>query len=143
MSWRRYTEDGLRAAVAASTSFAGVLRCLGLKPAGGTHRHIRNMVIKFNIDHRHFTGSAHNKGKKQPKKTPDQILVNGYIDRPRCYLLRRALIAIGRRYECAGCGCSDWMGKPLTLEVHHLNGDWLDNRAENLQFKCPNCHSQD
>lgn len=25
---------------------------------------------------------------------------------------------------------------------HHKNGDWRDNRAYNLRFLCPNCHSQ-
>lgn len=27
------------------------------------------------------------------------------------------------------------------LEIHHINGDCSDNREENLQLLCPNCHS--
>ena len=36
-----------------------------------------------------------------------------------------------------------WMtGEWPALQVDHKNRDFLDDRAENLQFLCPNCHSQ-
>ena len=28
------------------------------------------------------------------------------------------------------------------LAVDHVDGDWRNDRAENLRFLCPNCHSQ-
>lgn len=43
---------------------------------------------------------------------------------------------------CANCGISEWLGKPLSMHLHHINGVKTDNRLENMQLICPNCHSQ-
>ena len=46
-------------------------------------------------------------------------------------------------YICASCGnLGEWMGKKLILELEHKNGTKNDHRLANLQFLCPNCHSQ-
>jgi len=47
------------------------------------------------------------------------------------------------KHECSKCGQKpEWLGSPLTLDVDHVNKNWLDDRLENLRFLCPNCHSQ-
>jgi hypothetical protein len=57
--------------------------------------------------------------------------------------LKRRLIREGlKASRCETCGISEWQGKPLSLALHHINGDGHDNRLENLQLLCPNCHSQ-
>lgn len=46
-------------------------------------------------------------------------------------------------YECKECGQGlEWNGKPLTLQLEHINGVRDDNRIDNLCFLCPNCHTQ-
>lgn len=55
------------------------------------------------------------------------------------YVRRHKLI----EYKCSICGnTGTWMGKPLGLQLHHINGCNNDNRLENLTYVCPNCHSQ-
>jgi 5-methylcytosine-specific restriction endonuclease McrA len=43
---------------------------------------------------------------------------------------------------CQGCGLTEWLGKPLTMHIDHINGKPNDHRIENLRMLCPNCHSQ-
>jgi 5-methylcytosine-specific restriction endonuclease McrA len=44
--------------------------------------------------------------------------------------------------RCERCGLTEWLGAPICIELHHRNGDGRDNRPENLELRCPNCHSQ-
>jgi len=57
--------------------------------------------------------------------------------------LKRRLLREGLKDNlCERCGISEWLAAPLSLALHHINGNGRDNRLENLQFLCPNCHSQ-
>ncbi len=57
-------------------------------------------------------------------------------------LLKKRLINEGlKENKCEKCGISEWNNKPITLELHHINGNRYDNRLENLQILCPNCHA--
>jgi hypothetical protein len=62
--------------------------------------------------------------------------------RGRGHLKRRLLEAGLLPRRCEECGISEWRGRSLSLELHHVNGRGRDNRLENLQMLCPNCHSQ-
>lgn len=42
---------------------------------------------------------------------------------------------------CEICGLKEWQGVEIPLELHHKNGNRLDNSFENLQIVCPNCHA--
>ena len=49
---------------------------------------------------------------------------------------------IKQRNSCWNCGITEWMGKPITLELEHIDGNSENNLEENLSILCPNCHSQ-
>jgi ParB-like chromosome segregation protein Spo0J len=71
----------------------------------------------------------------------DQLFVAGRR-RQRGHLKMRLFKAGLKERRCERCGITEWQGKPLNMQLHHINGDGHDNRLENLELLCANCHSQ-
>ena len=100
---------------------------------------MRERIKADSIDVSHFHKMQGEKCGKIPLK---EILVNGSLYN-RAHLKKR-LIAVGLlKNECSLCGNSGvWMGRSLSLQLEHKNGNPSDNRIKNLDILCPNCHSQ-
>jgi Bacterial regulatory proteins, luxR family/HNH endonuclease len=79
----------------------------------------------------------------RPAKMPiEELLVVGRKATNRAHLKTRLIKEGLKENRCEICGIAEWQGSPLNMELHHVNGDGLDNRLENLQLLCGNCHSQ-
>jgi transposase-like protein len=78
----------------------------------------------------------------RPRAAPVEVIFAEGVPRNRGHLKQRLQQAGLLPDACEACGLSEWRGRPLTLQLHHRNGDNLDNRIENLAVLCANCHSQ-
>ncbi|MFB6518622.1 HNH endonuclease [Streptomyces sp. NPDC056401] len=137
-------EDLLRSATPKATSYADLMRTLGLEVNDVNRRRVRRRVAQLELDVSHFTRRPWASQTASPRLiAPDTLTVlpegSARLNRPR---LHRALQEIGVPCVCASCGNpGEWLGRPITLHIDHISGDWLDNRRENLRYLCPNCHA--
>jgi 5-methylcytosine-specific restriction endonuclease McrA len=78
----------------------------------------------------------------RPQALPLEILLVSNKRRGRRNIKQRLIAAGLKEDRCENCGISEWRDEQLCLQLHHRNGDGLDNRLDNLMLLCPNCHSQ-
>ncbi len=141
---KRWTQENLHDAVKSSRSFRQVLIKLGLKPAGGNYKQIQKWIKDLKMDSSHFTGIGWNVGLMfDPHKTVPikNILVKD--SNYQSHKLKKRLIKEGfKDQKCEKCNWAQVSrdGR-VPLELNHINGNHNDNRLENLQILCPNCHS--
>lgn len=136
------TDEQFISIIKNSTTIAEVLFKLGYSTKGNSwgFSTVRRRMDELNLSSSDFKGkSVYLKQKKQIEEK-DILKPNCKHTRAvlRRFVLRNNLIP----YKCAICGCVEWQGKTLSLELDHINGINNDNRLENLRFLCPNCHSQ-
>lgn len=127
-----------------SSTISEVLFKLGYTVKGNSwgYSQVKRRMDDLNLDYSIFKGkSAVIKITKLNNVRKEDILKENCKHQRtvlRRYIIKNNLIP----YKCAICGCTEWQGKTLSLELDHINGINNDNRLENLRFLCPNCHSQ-
>lgn len=101
---------------------------------------IKKKLDKLNIDYGHLPKDIIFTWRRY---TLEEILVE---DSPYCggmqILLKRLKQERGWQHVCSVCHLSEWNGKPIPLEIDHIDGCHSNNRYENLRAICPNCHAQ-
>lgn len=108
----------------------------------------RNLKIKYDTLKKYlkilgidYKLNPHRKGLKHPdgRVSLEAKLNSNCTNAPK----RKRLIEDGIKDErCECCGLSEWMGKPIPLELHHKDFNHYNNSLDNLQILCSNCHMQ-
>lgn len=141
---RKFTDEQVIQAVPKSRAISHVLDYLGLRPAGGNYLTIQKKIKQLGLDTSHFHGSAWRRGKPSfynHTQSLESILVqhSTYVNTMK---LKKKLLQAGIfQHRCMACQLDAWLSQPIPLELHHVNGDRMDHRLENLQLLCPNCHA--
>ena len=88
--------------------------------------------------------SGNQSGKGFPKKSKGMTLME-YLAKSKdiqSNKVRKKLLQEGyKEHRCENCGLTEWLGQPIPLELHHIDGDRYNNTLENFQLLCPNCHA--
>lgn len=149
----KYTLEKLQEAVSKSTSFAQVIKGFNLKLTGGNYTMIKSRIKNYGIDTSHFKDKGWSKGltketsesvarvRSKMAYTREEILCKN-SPQTKGTQLKKLMIEEGIFYVCSFGHKAEWMGKPLTLHVDHIDGDRTNNEITNLRFLCPNCHQQ-
>tara|TARA_Y100000114_G_C11485124_1_gene197206 strand:- start:13 stop:453 length:441 start_codon:yes stop_codon:yes gene_type:complete len=128
--YRNYTDQQIIDAVKNSISIAEVCRKINIVAKGGNFRTVWRNIHRLGLDTSHMLHQGHNKGKRFK---PIKNYKSNY--RVKVCLLEK------RSHRCESCGLEKWMGKPIPLELHHVDGNSMNNEENNLQLLCPNCHA--
>jgi hypothetical protein len=88
------------------------------------------------------SGLGINKKGNGTKISLDEIL-SGLHPYYQTNKLRIRLIKEGiKKEQCEICKIETWLGKHVSLELDHIDGDSTNHKLKNLRIICPNCHSQ-
>lgn len=132
--WEKFTDEELKEIVQRSTSIRDLAINLGYSADSGSGASAVNEMLTIKkFDTSHFTGQAWNKGNFNYERFR-------YGNNIKAADAINAIVAI-RGHKCENCLNETWQNVPIPLEVHHLDGDKLNNDLNNLQLLCPNCHA--
>ena len=117
-------------------------QCLKQLQFFGLHFNTFSRYAKKFKCYKHNQGGKGISRKKNINKTVDDIL-SGKRSNFQTFKLKQKLLLLGiKENKCEICGCVNWQGKPLKMELHHIDGNRTNHNLNNLQMLCPNCHSQ-
>lgn len=135
----KYKKEDIKEIVGDKTTIGEVLVKMSLNPKGGG-RNLRNIIKQILIENGVYNGHAHNKGKQSPKISNEDFFVKS--DKKRNYWnIRQALFKRElKEKKCEKCGLEKWLGEDIPVEIHHKDGNKLNNTLDNLEVLCPNCH---
>lgn len=143
--FEEYNKDELQEILNNSNSFKEALEKIGLAGVGNNYNTLHTYIDRYNLSTDHI--EKHRKDTISHNKYNTKEIFIDAIENGKCKSKSQNIINNLVKYElkeycCEICGINSWNDKYIRLELHHKNGKHEDNQLDNLQFLCPNCHSQ-
>ena len=102
---------------------------------------LKRLAILYNC----YTPNQGLKGgnKNAPTKIDLNEILDGVHPHFQTYKLKNRLLKEGvLKNNCSICLIDSWKGRPIKLELDHIDGSRTNHALSNLRLLCPNCHSQ-
>mgnify|MGYP001600417405 CR=1 FL=1 len=125
-------------------SVSSLMIAVGLTQTGYAHARFKERIFKLGIYYDPIKARCWNKGRCY-KIIPGNIykyLVKNCKIMITSSNLRKKLIDSGiKKHQCEKCKRKTWLGKPIKLQLDHVDGDRKNQLPNNIKILCPNCHS--
>lgn len=144
-----YSKDELQEILDNSSSYIDAVRKMGMIGTSNIVT-LKRIIGEYNLSTDKLNSNKREKfsltmykvaQEQHIRKTALEIIESGgHVSSHR---LKLRLIEDGiKEHKCENCGLTEWMGKPIPLELHHKDGNHYNNDLGNLEILCPNCHAQ-
>lgn len=137
-------EELLKEAARTCKSATEMLTFLGLNHNGGNYGTLSGRAQIYGFVIPRFTGHDQTAAARKGNRYTVEELFSDRGIRAHGHTLKKNLIEhFGYEDICSECGqLPEWNGKPLVLEVDHIDGNKFNHTVENLRILCGHCHSQ-
>jgi Zn finger protein HypA/HybF involved in hydrogenase expression len=138
------SDDDFKKMVETSISIGDICQKLTARKGGSVFSNIKHRIKTMDLNTDHFINGR--VGKYNPSYVSREEFIQRIVEKKPMELawLKKKLIEFSIiPNKCNDCKIENsWNGKPLTLQLDHIDGDFTNNVIDNLRLLCPNCHSQ-
>lgn len=138
----KITENEAKEIVKRCFSIADFCREVGWQPRGSNYKTFHRYEKEYGLDTSHFRkiDRCSLSGGLHERKTAEEYANNKYVRSST--LLKKMVLEGLKEWKCECCGCSEWLGDKIPLELHHKDGNHFNNSFDNIELLCPNCHAK-
>ena len=140
-----FSPEQLQSLLDSRNTYTEILRVAGINSSSSTNT-LKRIIKEYKLD----TSKFEENRKLYKQQMAKMSLCSEYNiesklhrnTKTNSHKLRNKLIEFSyKESKCELCGISEWLGKPVKLQLHHIDGNHDNNELSNLQILCPNCHS--
>lgn len=140
-----WSKERLEMTVKEANCWFNWLDILQIPRGGYNYRTLKDKAALYNINTEHFNyiyAKTHNGRKLNKNKSNDEIF-NDFVKIKTATVKKEYIDRILNGVpKCEYCNITEWNDKPLVFQLHHIDGNHINNKLENLILLCPNCHTQ-
>ena len=136
--------EKVKEAVKGSKTLSEILTKLGINLNSGNYQTLKAQALRYGIELPKYNPSECTRNAiRKNKLSLEDLFSNRGFKTSSDAIKKEMILHFGIKNECLECGQGPvWNGKPLTLELDHIDGNSFNNEITNLRILCGHCHSQ-